>query len=332
MKKFLASVLCLTLVMSVAACSTAKEPEQTTEPTTTTTTTTTTITEASEKSAEDTSGTSTVSEPEETTAAVTEQNANPASEYVELRKESFKVSNWEKNGMNDDTLEYYIPRLLIKSSYADKVNKEINKAVEFYKQNFKDEGHPIVYHTGYLAYLTKEDVLSLVFISYVEYELNEYKVYNINVKTGEKVDNAKIAKIAGVSSIRKAAKDALQNFYNKVGWFTIKDYKFVLEPDQVMDDQMRGVESTFSKKYLNDKMQIGLTDEGKMFFITTINEMAGADYYDFVFDVDGTILDDEDNPFWTGERSQEEDNADEEDNGTSEDDSSAEDDTESEYE
>ena len=299
MKKVLATALCLTLVMSLAACS-AKEPEQTTENTTTTATTesttteatTTTTTEPSEKSSETTSE----SKNEDTSASVTDKKTNPASAYIEVKTEHAEMKDWEDQGFEDGEFEYPYPQLLIKSSYANSVNKEISEAIEEYKKDLNDEDEEFVPGTAYAAFLTKEGVLSLVFISYGEYDDKVYKVYNIDVNTGKKVDNKRIAKIAGVSNIRKAAMDALQNFYNDKGWFKIKNYKLVDNPTG--DDYiMRGVEGSFSKKHLNDKMQIGLTEEGKMFFVSTVGVMAGADFYDYAYDVNGYWLIEEDNAF-----------------------------------
>ena len=80
---------------------------------------------------------------------------------------------------------------------------------------------------------------------------------------------------------------------------------------------MKDVEKTFSEKNLNDKMQIGLTNEGKMFFISTIDTTAGAEFYNWVYDVNGTSLDDEDNPCWVGEHFPDEE--DDEDEGEEDD-------------
>ena len=289
MKKLLASVLSLTLVMSLAACSSAKEPEQTTEITTTTTTTEATTTETSE--------TTTESKAEETSETTIEKKTNPASAYIEEKIEKAEMKDWEDNGFEDGEFEFKYPQLLIKSSYADSVNKEIKKAVEKYTKDLNSEEGSLILSTSYAAFITKEGVLSLVFISDEETDCNEYKVYNIDVTTGKKVDNARIAKIAGVSSIRKAAMDALQNFYNDKGWFKLENYKVVLEPGQEKDEQMKNVERSFGEKYLNDKMQIGLTDEGKLFFISTCGSAGGADFYDYVYDVNGYWLDEETNSF-----------------------------------
>lgn len=286
MKKFLASVLCITIAMSLAACS-KKAPDQTgtVQPT--------------EKPIE-------ASEEFHTQPSATASTiANPAFEFIKTKVDRITVAGEaDEDGEKeeDEVLSYYVPELLIKSSYAESVNKEINAAYEKYKKNLKNEELEQFYGTSYIAYLTKEGILSLVFISYGEYDDNEYKVYNIDTKTGEKVENAKLAELAGVSDIRKTAMDALQNLYNKMEIFKIKDYKVVLEKGEKKDEQMRDVEKTFSEKYLNDKMQIGLTNEGKMFFISTIDTTGGAEFYNWVYDANGTTLDDEDNPYWVGER------------------------------
>ena len=297
MKKFLASVLCITIAMSLAACS-KKAPEQTgtVQPTDITV---------------ETSGKA-VTEPSATVSTI----ANPAYEFIKTKVDRITVAgevDEDGNKEEDEVLSYYVPELLIKSSYAESVNKEINAAYEKYKKNLKNEELEQFYGTSYIAYLTKEGVLSLVFISYGEYELNEYKIYNIDTKTGEKVENAKLAEIAGVSNIRKTAMDALQNLYNKMDIFKIKDYKVVLEKGEKKDEQMRDIEKTFSEKYLNDKMQIGITNEGKMFFVSMIDTTAGAEFYNWVYDVDGTTLDDEDNPYWVGDRFPDEEDEDDED-------------------
>ncbi|MCR5339769.1 MAG: hypothetical protein K6E60_00325 [Saccharofermentans sp.] len=285
MKKFIASVLCLTIAMSLAACS-KKAPEQTTTVAAATTETTAAPANA----------------PTEPSSTATTVN-NPASEFVKERIEKFTLKSYDdadEDGVYE--LVLHIPELLIKSSYADSVNKEINVCVEKFKKNIKNEDAEEEFcPNAYIAYLTKEGILSLVVISYEEYEQNEFKVYNIDTKTGEKVDNARIAQIAGVSNIRKAAMDALQAFYNKKEWYEIKNYKVVKEKGEKKDSDDKEVEKRFSEKHLNDKMKIGLTSEGKLLFVSNIYNGGGAAEFDFVYDADGNDLDDEKNPCWVGE-------------------------------
>ena len=300
MKKILAVILSVTIVMSLAACSGKKQPDQPTI-------------NPSDRVGMSFETVPNESEPDATTTAAI---ANPASQYVkdELTKVKVTYEADPEDGdgkEEEDELEYHMPQLLIKSSYADKVNKEISSAVEKYKKDIEKEEAEHIFGTAYVANLSKDNILSLVFISYEETDMNVYKVYNIDVTTGEKVDNARIAKAAGVSDIRKAAMDALQNLYNNMEIVKVENYKVVLEKGKKLDGQMKDVEKSFSEKFLNDKMQIGLTGEGKMFFVSQVCTMAGADFYDYVYDSDGYTLDDEDNPNYTGPRYPDEDDEDE---------------------
>ena len=299
MKKVLASVLCLTIAMSLMACN-KKEPAQsgTIQP----------------------SGATVAASEEDSTkpSATVTTVYNPASEFVKERTERFFFKGEvDEDGEKEDDEEIVLhyPELLIKSSYADSINKEINASVEKYKKMVKGEYCDDQFCAdAYIANLTKEGILTLVVISYEEYEMNEFKVYNIDTKTGEKVDNARIAQIAGVSNIRKAAMDALQAFYNQKEWYQIKDYKVVKEDGEKKDEEDREVEKRFSEKYLNDKMKIGLTSEGKLLFVSNIYNGGGAAEFDFVYDADGNDLDDDANPCWVGERyPDEEDDDDDED-------------------
>ena len=320
MKKYITSILCITLIMSLAGCVNPNAPEQTAGNNTKTT---------AETSVDPSEG---------TTATVTNPAFDTASACIQDKVEKLKMPDAESYGEDEDSeLEYHIPQLLIKSSYADKINKEISGKVEKYKKNLSSQEDELITHTDYAAFLTKEGVLSIVFFAIGEWDLNEYKVYNIDVKTGEKVDNARIAEIAGVSSIREAAMEALEKFYNDtLGIFKIVDHKVIIEEGERKDVQQRNVEMTFSERYLNDKMQIGLTDDGKMFFITMVDTTGGAEYYDYVFDVDGIWLDVDEKAFVPVEDDGDEDYDDiNEDDWTDEADDSedeAEDDSESEDE
>ena len=280
MKKFIATILSMAIVMSLAACS-GKQPGQ------------------SEQSEQETN----VPNVMETEVPLTEptkatEPVNLATDFVKCNLDKITV------GEGDDKEEYsfYVPELLIKSSYADSVNKEIASAYESFKKNHKSEDDLDYSHVEYIAYLTKEGILSLVFIIYTDTDASEYKVYNIDTKTGEKVENARIAQTAGVSDIRKAAMDALQNCFNKEGEFELKDYKVVSEKNEDNEGKIKDIEDSFSEEYLNDKMPIGLTNEGKLFFVSKISQASGTEFYDWIYDSDGVILDDMDNPYWVGDK------------------------------
>lgn len=282
MKKLFATALICSMLFSLAACN-SRKPEQTapessettvresetTETTETTEATETTATEATETTAE----TTTAAETTETSAAVLSKK-----DYVKDKVVKFKIKrsyNKKKKKWSYDTLVFHFPMLLIKSSYADAVNKAMDKFINAYKKEFKDKEDTGIYGTDYIAYLTKDGILSLVLIETSANDYLEFRVYNIDVKTGEKVDNARIAQIAGVSNIRKTAMNALQAKYNKEKHFKIKNYKVVKKKGQKKNSMEKDVEKAFGTKRLNDKMKIGLTNEGKIFFISEYETGAG---------------------------------------------------------
>ena len=295
MKKLIASVFLVSVVMSLAACNRTKEPEKSAFA----------ISEIVNRNSEETSTTaSSESSSTETTASY--KNVSECVKDV-VEKTTMMVPAGDEDNEEPEECVYHYPQLLIKSSYADEVNKEIASAVEKYMKDVKktEDADEVFISTEYIAYLTKEGILSMVFISDAYYEYCRYKIYNIDTKTGEKVDNARIAQAAGVSSIRKAAMDALQAFYNKLGEYKIKNYKVVVKKGKKKNAEMKAVEKTFSEKYLNDNMQIGVTADGKLFFVTIVETSGGAGEYDCLFDAKGCFINDEDNPYWVGERSPE---------------------------
>ena len=300
MKKLIATALICTMMFSLAACNGSRrytgtessetetqvtETTQATESTEATEATETTNAETTETTTEATTATETT----QTTAAVGSKK-----DYIKDKKVSFKVKdeyNKKKKKWTYDTIEFHFPVLLIKSSYADSINNAMNKMIKGYQKAFKDKEDIGEYGTEYIAYLTKDGILSIAFINTYPNDMIECRVYNIDVITGEKVDNARIAQIAGVSNIRKSAMDALQAKYNKEKFYKLKNYKVVVKKGKKKNVDQKNVEKSFGSKLLNDKMKIGLTNEGKIFFVsdfvtgsgdenTGIYDATGKDLYD----------------------------------------------------
>lgn len=300
MKKLIATALICTMLFSLAACNGSRrytgtessetetqvtETTQAAESTEATDATETTTAETTETTTEATTATETT----QTTSAVGSKK-----DYIKDKKVSFKVKdeyNKKKKKWTYDTIEFHFPVLLIKSSYADSINNAMNKMIKGYQKAFKDKEDIGEYGTEYIAYLTKDGILSIAFINTYPNDMIECRVYNIDVITGEKVDNARIAQIAGVSNIRKSAMDALQAKYNKEKFYKLKNYKVVVKKGKKKDSIDKDVEKSFGSKLLNDKMKIGLTNEGKIFFVsdfvtgsgdenTGIYDATGKDLYD----------------------------------------------------
>jgi hypothetical protein len=272
MKKLIASVLCISIAVSLAACG-GKQQE-------------TTIPESSE--------TTRVTETTEATTVTTVETTTTATTVKILSKEDYVINahkKYKKYVKGDSEDDFYAPEFLIKSAYADSINAGIKKLFEGYKKELKKKNCDIEC-TEYIVYLTKEGILTVVFREVRKNDI--FRIYNIDVTTGEKVDNARIAEIAGVKDIKKAARDALQKYYNNAFLgFEFKDYKVVKKKGKKLTNGEKKAQATFDEKYINDNIAIGLTDEGKMLFILTVWDDC---YEKSVYDIDGTPLRVDNNP------------------------------------
>ena len=304
MKKEFATALICTMLFSLAACNSSKPQQTAPESTESTTevTETTQDTEATEtttaETAETTAEATTATETSETAATVLNKK-----DYLKDKVLKFKVKdtyNKKKKKWTYETYEYHFPVLLIKSSYADAINKAMEKKISAYQKEFKKNGDTEGV-TEYIAYLTKDGVLSIVFIETSPNDHIDCRVYNIDVKTGEKVDNARIAQTAGVSNIRKTAMNALQAKYNKEKYYKIKNYKVVKKNGKKKNSIDKDVEKSFNSKHLSDKMKIGLTNEGKIFFISDYID-ANGDERTGIYDANGKDLYTEKNSNWVRQK------------------------------
>ena len=285
MKKIAATALICAMAFSLAACST-KQPEMTV---TETSETTTQVMETTEETSETTT--------EETTLRAPSTKILTKEDYVKNARDKYK--KYVKGDYKD---EFFAPEILIKSSYADSVNNDIKKIFEKYKKAFKEDEYAELYGSDYLVYLTKDGILSVVFTEHKGKEVHH--VYNIDVTTGEKVDNARIAQIAGVTSIKTGAMDALQNAYNSTYEYfhgakagkRVENYKVNPENGKKLDYFEKNMQATFNEKYFSDDMKVGLTDEGKIFYVVTMYD--AAMFSKFVVDADGNSQDYVGNPAW----------------------------------
>ena len=304
MKKVFATALICTMLFSLAACNSSK-PQQTAPESTESTTEVTETTQDTEAT-ETTTAETTETTAEATTATETSETAATVlnkKDYLKDKVLKFKVKdtyNKKKKKWTYETYEYHFPVLLIKSSYADAINKAMEKKISAYQKEFKKNGDTEGV-TEYIAYLTKDGVLSIVFIETSPNDHIDCRVYNIDVKTGEKVDNARIAQIAGVSNIRKTAMNALQAKYNKEKHYKIKNYKVVKKKGKKKDAIDKDVEKSFNSKHLSANMKIGLTNEGKIFFISDYID-ANGDERTGIYDANGKDLYTEKNSNWVRQK------------------------------
>ena len=189
MKKFLAVMLASAMVMSFAACE-KKDVPPTCDGGTETTPVSETETTASSEDV------TTVSSEDETTIAAPGDSA--ISKYVRDCRDTYKHLEREDG-------KYHAPEILIDSEYARSINEEIARRFENYDAALVKDGFCHYTSTKYIAYLTKEGVLCVVFVECGDCDDDIYHLYNIDVQTGGYVDNKRIAEIAGISDIAKAA-------------------------------------------------------------------------------------------------------------------------------
>lgn len=277
MKKLTAVLLTSAMVFSLTAC--GKSNVTPTRDGGTETTKEEVVTTESETSTEAPETTDTASE-----------NGN-IEKYVKDARDTYK--HLERDGN-----KYHAPEVLIDSGCAKDINAEIAHRFESYEAAITTDGYSHYTSSDYIVYLTKEGILTIVFVERGEWDDDIYHLYNIDVNTGDYVDNARLAEIAGITDIGKAAKDAVQAYFNATGNVKIENYKVVKDNNEPLNAMEKEIEDSFLDERLNDKMLVGLTSEGKMFFISALGAFGGADWYNRMYDVNGVSLDTFENSDW----------------------------------
>ena len=212
-------------------------------------------------------------------------------DYVKDARDTYK--HLERDGN-----KYHAPEILIDSGCAKDINQEIAHRFESYEAAITTDGYSHYTSSDYIVYLTKEGILTIVFVEHGEWDDDIYHLYNIDVNTGDYVDNARLAEIAGITDIGKAAKDAVQAYFNATGNVKIENYKVVKDNNEPLNAMEKEIEDSFLDERLNDKMLVGLTSEGKMFFISALGAFGGAEWYNRMYDVNGVSLDTFENSDW----------------------------------
>lgn len=279
MKKIVSVLLASAMVLSLAACNANgngsdksgrdSETEEDSRPAWGSET----ETETSETATEATTTTS------ETTAAAQGSQNGVITDYVYDMADSYKSFG------ND----YHVPHINIQSEYTATIRMEIDEIFAYYNDLIERDGYCHYTETNYLAYLSPDGIISIVFVENGEWDDDKYHVWNIDCVTGSKVDNRTVADYAGITDITATAKDACQLFINNRGGLTVENYELV-SPDA--DHLRTAVEDTFSSERINDDMMMGLTGDGTPFFISGVVSLGGADWYYEIYDITGYNIND----------------------------------------
>lgn len=136
-----------------------------------------------------------------------------ADDYISMYKE--KVSGVA----NENNSSYAIPLLNINSTYADTVNNEIKKALlpEVKEFELTEKSTAITLPNLEYDFWLNDNILTLI-ITKPDYIIlsDKYLMYNIDVNSGEEIDNKKIAEKASINAdkIDGMIKAAFEKEYN----------------------------------------------------------------------------------------------------------------------
>jgi hypothetical protein len=221
--------------------------------------------------------TTTTVETTETTPAVTTSKYGVVTDYVSEIGESYGL----------ESKAYHAPYVNIDSEYTQQMREEIDEIFEYYREQYEENGNCHYNATLYLANLSPDGILSIVLVEIGEWDDHVFHVWNIDCVTGLKVDNAKIAELAGIKDIRTAAMDAVQIYINnRGGGITCENHEAVNTADVYVPE----VEATFSEERINDDMMMGVTGDGTVFFISDVVALGGAPSYYEIYDINGINL------------------------------------------
>jgi len=293
MKKFLSVLLASAMVLSVVSC-TSKKPSdghrdrdnvetqaskrenggtEATEPVINEPTETKETTEATTETTTETTTEAT------TTTSELPVDYGTASDYVTDIRDTYQYL--ELDG------EYHVPQVVFTTPYAQQMGEEIRDIFREYALEISNVNNCHYWYTKYIAFLSPDGVLSVVFVEGGAWDDDIYHVWNFDVTTGNQVDNWTMAERAGVVDIRTAAMDAVQNYFNNTGMLVVENYELVSGP---FDHMYETVADSFSEDRLNENMPMGLTNDGKLFFVSGLASFGGADWYYEIYDASGIDL------------------------------------------
>lgn len=280
MKKMIAMLLALSLLLALCACGNKaanaevapEQPAETTEP---------------EQPAE-----APAEEPAETPAEEPAETEEPAEEPAETEEPEgpqlggvagegggywYELANergeYTDGSGNVNAYSYAIPAFNVDSADASR----LNDAIQSYCQGFVDEmleaeqlgASLMTLSVGYEAALNGE-IASILITVTTDYDFCDYRAFNLNVATGAEATDADLIAYAGLSedafiaAAKQAASDAFEAKYG------------ALEGDPAYQEQY---DKTMSADMFSMKMPAYLDGAGSLKVIVPVYSMAGAEYY-----------------------------------------------------
>lgn len=277
MKKAIATILALTMLLGLSAC--GKEltatPDETTQETTTPAETTAATTE-------ETSGETT----EETTADTTDDGSGKVGPADELQDYWYEIDreqgDYTDGAGNDTHYSYAIPAFNLDSADASSMNDEIaalcNRFIVDMKQSMEGASSLMTYSVDYEAWLNG-DIATILVIVQGDAGLWQYGAFNLNVATGSRATGAELVAVVGMTeeSFVEAAQNAVTAQFESIyGSEPSEDFREIYEEQYA---------KTMSADAFGLHMPMYLGQDGKLYIVATVYAMAGAESYDYLLAV-----------------------------------------------
>ena len=178
---------------------------------------------------------------------------------------------------NEMAYTYAVPAFNVDSPDASDMNEELEAVAGTAISEMKEaeaNGYSLMYTSvDYEAY-QNGDIVSLLLVMTTDIELIEYHVFNLNVATGERASGAEMALYAGMdeAAFVEAAMAATEAKFLEL-YGGLEDLGDFYE-EQYAKTMSADVFSLSAPMYLNG--------EGKICIIARIYALAGASYYDHI--------------------------------------------------
>ena len=226
-------------------------------------------------------------------SASTNVSSNNAQE-IKLITDAFNNSKIYNDGNNKIEYKFRIPKINIDSSYVSEINKELNdKLTSSAKKIMESTEYGALLEADY-EYYENNDILSVIAWGKYEGGVSNYYVYNINKKNGLKITSEEILKTKNMDKVtfeNKLSNSLGIEFKNSFGEY----FNWIQSQSGSAEDTKNFYEKQYNLtiysnncKLENQKIYLG--DNGKIFVVGKIYNLAGGEYSYHIIDLENIKL------------------------------------------
>lgn len=195
---------------------------------------------------------------------------------------------------------YSVPAININSTEVNRINKEIE---EYYmpliNEILQNEKEGVAIDTTSIKYNSyiNDNILSLVISLLTPYDSTFYKVYNVDIYTGETVSNSELISLKNITEtdfLNKLKISYKEKFISKYGSKdeyikNIRKNSGIKWTEEQIQEQVKLyeelLEGTISEENCSIKNPIFLNENGEISAVAWIYSMVGADAYYHIVDI-----------------------------------------------